>query len=210
MSSNGLSQQENLERRKAAARRARDYRKSTYGIAMEHFMASPFSDPGILARYKFIIACRRVVREYPELDYISTVTTFGIATSTRMPPFHMSTKAVAGSLDREGVQHFVKLIKAIPQAECRWSVAGVRVIWTDQTGRYELFPYISKGRKAIPKEVRLRVLSIGYCLLCGSKDRLSVDHIKPYSLGGSDDESNLQCLCMPCNIRKRAKYEPSV
>lgn len=46
----------------------------------------------------------------------------------------------------------------------------------------------------------------GYrCLECGRTDDLSVDHIAPLSLGGSNDLSNLQTLCRPCNSRKGAR-----
>lgn len=40
------------------------------------------------------------------------------------------------------------------------------------------------------------------CVLCGSGERLSVDHKHPISKGGKSIEENLQTLCMPCNIRK--------
>jgi len=40
------------------------------------------------------------------------------------------------------------------------------------------------------------------CLKCGSDKNLSLDHIVPKSLGGSNDEDNLQCLCVPCNQEK--------
>lgn len=40
------------------------------------------------------------------------------------------------------------------------------------------------------------------CLKCGSKDKLTIDHIRPISRGGSNDESNLQTLCRDCNVEK--------
>jgi hypothetical protein len=50
--------------------------------------------------------------------------------------------------------------------------------------------------------VRQKVLSVGECFYCGATDDLSIDHIIPRSKGGSDEEANLQCLCLPCNMRK--------
>lgn len=40
------------------------------------------------------------------------------------------------------------------------------------------------------------------CLECGSKENLSIDHILPFSLGGTTDPSNLQTLCKSCNSKK--------
>lgn len=43
----------------------------------------------------------------------------------------------------------------------------------------------------------------GYrCLHCGTRRRLTVDHIHPVSRGGTNDMSNLQTLCASCNSRK--------
>lgn len=43
------------------------------------------------------------------------------------------------------------------------------------------------------------------CLHCGATERLSLDHIHPWSLGGPDTLENLQTLCRPCNSRKGAR-----
>lgn len=40
------------------------------------------------------------------------------------------------------------------------------------------------------------------CKHCGTNERLSIDHIIARINGGTDDPSNLQTLCMPCNRRK--------
>lgn len=46
------------------------------------------------------------------------------------------------------------------------------------------------------------------CRHCGSRDRLSVDHIRPESKGGVTELDNLQTLCGPCNSRKGTDPDP--
>lgn len=43
------------------------------------------------------------------------------------------------------------------------------------------------------------------CRYCGSKDRLSIDHLIPRSRDGSDDASNLVVACKTCNSKKHAR-----
>jgi 5-methylcytosine-specific restriction endonuclease McrA len=50
----------------------------------------------------------------------------------------------------------------------------------------------------------------GCCQMCGTEERLSVDHIVPRTLGGDDSLSNLQVLCSSCNSSKGGRFfEPS-
>jgi hypothetical protein len=44
------------------------------------------------------------------------------------------------------------------------------------------------------------------CVLCGASERLSIDHIKPWSRGGTNAMDNLQTLCLSCNSTKRDTY----
>jgi len=43
------------------------------------------------------------------------------------------------------------------------------------------------------------------CLCCGSKEKLSIDHIKSVFNGGQDCLNNLQTLCNKCNTKKGIK-----
>lgn len=47
------------------------------------------------------------------------------------------------------------------------------------------------------------------CRECGSFETLGIDHIIPKSAGGSDESSNLQCLCRRCNSIKGANIYAS-
>lgn len=85
-------------------------------------------------------------------------------------------------------------------------------------GEYHLAQYVDdveifkrgpspKTRQPIPASVRQEVYDRDglACLHCGATEPLSLDHIYPWSLGGSDEPDNLQTLCRPCNSRKGAK-----
>lgn len=43
------------------------------------------------------------------------------------------------------------------------------------------------------------------CALCKQEKKLTVDHIKPLSRGGSNYIANIQPLCIGCNSRKKDK-----
>lgn len=59
-----------------------------------------------------------------------------------------------------------------------------------------------------------RLFTLGWrdgfvCRGCGAEKLLTIDHIIPLSLGGSDAEDNLQILCVSCNGRKGNRlFEP--
>lgn len=67
-----------------------------------------------------------------------------------------------------------------------------------------------KRSRHIPASVRVSVLHRdGYkCVFCGRSPKqvqLEVDHIVPFSKGGSNDLSNLQTLCFDCNRGKGSR-----
>lgn len=68
-----------------------------------------------------------------------------------------------------------------------------------------------KPSRYMPAKVRISVLHRdGYkCVFCGrcakQKVQLEVDHIVPFSQGGSNNICNLQTLCFDCNRGKGAR-----
>ena len=69
---------------------------------------------------------------------------------------------------------------------------------------------IQKRSRSIPLSIRLDVLTRdGYkCVYCGRSSQqidLEIDHIIPYSKGGSNQIDNLQSLCFDCNRGKGAR-----
>ena len=45
------------------------------------------------------------------------------------------------------------------------------------------------------------------CCACGSKERLTIDHVVPLKQGGKHTYSNLQVLCHSCNAAKGARHQ---
>ncbi len=65
----------------------------------------------------------------------------------------------------------------------------------------------------IPKEVRTYVFQRDnfQCKSCGKtthESELTIDHIIPLAKGGTNDISNLQTLCLSCNVKKKDHFDP--
>ena len=53
------------------------------------------------------------------------------------------------------------------------------------------------------RKIRVKIINRDQCCqICGTESKLTVDHIIPRRLGGTDEPSNLQTLCVSCNSRK--------
>jgi 5-methylcytosine-specific restriction endonuclease McrA len=50
----------------------------------------------------------------------------------------------------------------------------------------------------------------GYaCVRCGSMSNLTLDHIVPIAMGGTNSNRNLQTMCADCNAAKADRQEAS-
>lgn len=55
------------------------------------------------------------------------------------------------------------------------------------------------------KKVRIKNRDGNKCVLCNSREQLTIDHIIPISEGGTNEAENLRTLCKGCNVMKANK-----
>ncbi len=58
-----------------------------------------------------------------------------------------------------------------------------------------------RGYGARWQSISRRLRDGAACVMCGSRERLAVDHVVPRSLGGSNARGNLRTLCASCHAR---------
>lgn len=91
------------------------------------------------------------------------------------------------------------LYKSKPKPKTNWSKWQAKKGTTTQRGYGYAWEQTKKRIKARDKNL---------CQTCYRNDRLTeafaVDHITPKEQGGSDIDSNLECICHPCHKHKTA------
>lgn len=65
----------------------------------------------------------------------------------------------------------------------------------------------AEGSHTLEQWENLKIQHKNQCVFCGEKKKLTIDHIKPLTKGGSDNISNIQPLCKSCNSKKGNKYD---
>lgn len=106
-----------------------------------------------------------------------------------------------------------------------WSIGKLEQVWErldnagffiEEDGLVELMPmgffrHHKPGsvRPSIPLAVKRAIFDRdgSTCVVCGSPDRPEIDHIVPWSRGGTNDLSNLRILCRRCNVDKGDKLD---
>jgi hypothetical protein len=70
------------------------------------------------------------------------------------------------------------------------------------TAGYMTRPDLRQKRTKLPAALVAEVLSSGECDYCSATTNLQVDHIIPWSLGGTNHIANLRPLCASCNASR--------
>lgn len=101
-------------------------------------------------------------------------------------------------IELNGIHAFGDTLQSVmDQIEYGSSGNRHRVIRTKSTeGRRPIDPHL---RKVVYARDNFRCVWCGRDRKWGDRHRLVLDHIKPWSAGGSDDYDNLRTLCWTCN-----------
>lgn len=80
-------------------------------------------------------------------------------------------------------------------------------LWKKSVETIDSIEKVTLFRRPIPPSLRVKIFQRdkSRCRLCGTtatRARLEIDHIIPVAKGGTNDESNLQVLCVTCNQGK--------
>jgi len=78
---------------------------------------------------------------------------------------------------------------------------------TGEVDRVVYSPPRNGGRITTAKRNRIYTRDGHRCVLCGATENLTLDHIKPKALKGTNHDANLQTMCATCNNAKGANYE---
>jgi phage replication O-like protein O len=135
--------------------------------------------------------CRKVLGWHKEKDRISI--------SQLMALTGLSNKGVINGI-KDGIERGT-IIRYLSGQDYYYSVKF------DNEYENKIIIKIYESKKTIPKNLRWEVLERDNftCLNCGSRKRLTIDHILAESMGGKMEISNLQTLCKTCNSQKGTK-----
>lgn len=113
------------------------------------------------------------------------------------------------SLQRKGKKHSPETVEKMRMSAHRgenhynWKGGYQNKLWSNRQRRIKRLG--NGGSHTLGEWDRLKAQYNWTCPSCRKSEpviKLTVDHIVPVSIGGSDNIENIQPLCLPCNVRK--------
>lgn len=126
----------------------------------------------------------------------------------------LQAEALASKELRAAAQQFAKRVKAGAMLVANWgdgegsnAIDAVRAALIEAGVFRPTEPSGGDGRRKLTATRRKAVFErdMYRCVACGTHLDLTIDHKHPVSLGGGNELSNLQTMCMPCNSKKGAR-----
>ena len=112
-----------------------------------------------------------------------------------------------GNADR--IKEYNRLYRLENADRCKESIRRCRAANPDgRRAEWHRYQARKKGNGGTYSDLEWNALCASYgnvCLRCGMSVPLTVDHVIPVSMGGENDISNLQPLCLSCNSIKHTK-----
>ena len=101
---------------------------------------------------------------------------------------------------------FALCVECFKKIQSKLSAGDFVTVVQDEIGSgiSEISEKIIVTRKTITEQERTTIFERDnyQCVQCGSTERLEIDHIIPFSKGGTTEMDNLQTLCRKCNGKK--------
>ena len=107
----------------------------------------------------------------------------------------ITAKGISDEMGRQGKKNGVNYIRSKSES-FKLAIEKGRKTYVIKANKYKRKGIKLKDRYAVMVRDGLK------CKLCGSREQLEVDHIKPISKGGDNNMDNLQTLCWLCNNGK--------
>lgn len=95
--------------------------------------------------------------------------------------------------------------KEYTENAARWNKAN-KIRYQDNVRRSHIKSQAKDNKFYLILERELKAIYASACFFCGTRDKITIDHIIPISRGGNHSIGNLQPLCKSCNSSKKTRF----
>jgi hypothetical protein len=117
----------------------------------------------------------------------------------------------AERMRKRKILRIMRLAGGVDFGRSEWRVSEEQIRQWVRVNRPEPVPPspspVGDGKRHhMPLTIRLRIFDRDkHCVYCGSAELLTIDHVLPVILGGTNEETNLVTACKRCNCVKNGR-----